>query len=66
MFGAEVVAEGVETRNQHDTLHEIGVTLAQGYFYQRPYPLREIREPYCARSEEFVSYQTPFIPVYSK
>lgn len=66
MFGAEVVVEGVETKNQHDTLHEIGVTLAQGYFYQKPYPLREIREPYSSSCVESSVWPLPYIPAYSK
>ena len=32
----EVVAEGVETQQHVDALHELGCTYAQGYFFHRP------------------------------
>lgn len=35
-LGVQVVAEGVETREQADFLTKIGCDLAQGYFYSRP------------------------------
>lgn len=35
-LGAEVVAEGIETRAQHDTLQDLGVTVGQGYLYAKP------------------------------
>ena len=31
-----VVAEGVETRDQHDAIAALGCHLAQGYLYSRP------------------------------
>lgn len=37
-LGLRVVAEGVETRAQHDFLRGIGCDRAQGYFYGRPAP----------------------------
>ncbi len=37
--GCELIAEGVETEGEHDTLFELGVALGQGYLYARPTPL---------------------------
>lgn len=38
-IGASLVAEGVETIDELETLEHLGVTLAQGYFFARPGPL---------------------------
>ncbi|WP_082855051.1 EAL domain-containing protein [Paraburkholderia phytofirmans] len=35
-FGLQVIAEGVETEEQHQALRAVGVSLGQGYLYQRP------------------------------
>jgi EAL domain-containing protein (putative c-di-GMP-specific phosphodiesterase class I) len=37
-LGLRVVAEGVETAQQLDTLHQRGCDLIQGYFFSRPVP----------------------------
>jgi EAL domain-containing protein (putative c-di-GMP-specific phosphodiesterase class I) len=37
-LGLEVVAEGVETKEAHDTLAGWGCDMAQGYLYGRPQP----------------------------
>lgn len=37
---AEMVAEGIETRSEIETLRELGVALGQGYHLGRPEPLR--------------------------
>lgn len=34
--GAAVIAEGIETAAEHDTLRELGVLLGQGYYLARP------------------------------
>jgi EAL domain-containing protein (putative c-di-GMP-specific phosphodiesterase class I) len=36
--GLEIVAEGIETLQQHVALLEFGLNLAQGYFYGKPTP----------------------------
>lgn len=35
----ELVAEGIETREELEALHALGVGLGQGYFYARPGPI---------------------------
>jgi EAL domain-containing protein (putative c-di-GMP-specific phosphodiesterase class I)/AmiR/NasT family two-component response regulator len=37
-IGATIIAEGVETQAQLDTLLRIGITLGQGYYLSRPRP----------------------------
>ncbi len=37
----QVLCEGVETREQLDTVLELGCDLIQGFYYARPLPLRE-------------------------
>jgi EAL domain-containing protein (putative c-di-GMP-specific phosphodiesterase class I) len=41
-LGMELIAEGVETREQADALLRIGCRTAQGYLYSRPVPGEEI------------------------
>jgi len=46
--GIELVAEGVETPEQLDTVVELGVPYAQGFLFAHPgspYPLQEYIEP---------------------
>ncbi|MBU1229101.1 MAG: EAL domain-containing protein [Proteobacteria bacterium] len=40
-MGMDVVAEGVETREQRDQLLALGCTLGQGHFFAEPQPLAE-------------------------
>jgi len=37
-----VVAEGVETQRQMEVLHQLGCTIMQGYYFQRPIPPEEL------------------------
>jgi EAL domain-containing protein (putative c-di-GMP-specific phosphodiesterase class I) len=41
--GAAVIAEGIETVEEAETLKGLGLRYAQGYFYGRP------MDPYAAR-----------------
>ena len=38
-IGAKIVAEGMETKPEYETLKELGVHLGQGYYLARPGPL---------------------------
>jgi len=38
-IGAKIIAEGLEKKQEMDTLSEIGITFAQGYLLGRPMPL---------------------------
>jgi EAL domain-containing protein (putative c-di-GMP-specific phosphodiesterase class I) len=40
-LGLQVVAEGVETPEQADLLHELGCDCVQGYLYSTPVPAAE-------------------------
>ncbi len=42
-LGLSTVAEGVETREQLDSLRALGCDEVQGYFYARPMPPRELQ-----------------------
>lgn len=41
-IGAQIVAEGIETRDELDALCELGVDYGQGYFLARPGPIEEV------------------------
>lgn len=41
-IGAQIVAEGIETREELDTLTNLGVEYGQGYFLAKPAPLEEL------------------------
>lgn len=43
-IGADVVAEGIETREQLDTLLDVGVTHGQGFYLARPGSLTDLAE----------------------
>ncbi|HCM91318.1 MAG TPA: hypothetical protein DIS78_01950 [Lachnospiraceae bacterium] len=44
MIGLDVIAEGVETKEQLDFLNSIDCDIAQGYYYSRPIPVGEFEE----------------------
>jgi diguanylate cyclase (GGDEF)-like protein len=44
-LGLQVVAEGVETQEVHNTLRTLGCNHAQGYLYSRPLPITSLRPP---------------------
>ncbi len=41
-LGLEVVAEGIETRAQHEALLDLGVTLGQGFLFAMPQPALDL------------------------
>ncbi|WP_295891745.1 EAL domain-containing protein [uncultured Vibrio sp.] len=43
-YEIKVVAEGVETKEQHQRLQEYGCDLNQGYYYSKPVPIDQISE----------------------
>ncbi|HEX8346012.1 MAG TPA: EAL domain-containing protein [Actinoplanes sp.] len=47
-IGAMLVAEGVETRAEHERLRELGVRLGQGFYMARPGPLAARKYPLAA------------------
>lgn len=52
-----VVAEGVETQEQLTRLREIGCDYAQGYFFQKPMPSRELEELIKKQNRETDSHR---------
>jgi EAL domain-containing protein (putative c-di-GMP-specific phosphodiesterase class I) len=44
VLGMDVVAEGVETREQDALLRQMGCRYGQGFLYSRPVPAEAIRE----------------------
>jgi len=51
-LGMQVIAEGVETREQADYLLSVGCTLAQGYLFARPMPIAEFEALLRRQQEE--------------
>lgn len=45
----EVICEGVETKEQVETLRNLGCTQVQGYYYGKPMPMEEFLEKFCKK-----------------
>lgn len=43
----KVICEGVETKEQVDILRNLGCTMVQGYYYDKPIPMDDFLEKYC-------------------
>lgn len=43
-IGLDMVAEGVETKDQVDFLSECGCDIAQGFYYAKPMPLEDFNK----------------------
>lgn len=43
-IGLTCVAEGVETKDQLDILRKNGCDIAQGFYYDKPLPVREFEK----------------------
>jgi diguanylate cyclase len=41
-FGKQVIAEGIETRPQHDAVLALGCYAAQGYYYAKPMSVKDV------------------------
>ena len=50
VVGAMVIAEGIETEEQHQLVREAGVDFVQGFGVARPMPLAELMEWLRARA----------------
>lgn len=43
----QVITEGVETKEQVDSLTEMGCDVFQGYYFAKPMPVEQFEEKYC-------------------
>lgn len=50
--GARVIAEGIETSGEMDTMRRLGADYGQGYFLQRPAALEDLDLPASAAADE--------------
>ncbi len=41
-FGKQVIAEGIETRPQHEAVQALGCYAAQGYYYAKPMSVKDV------------------------
>lgn len=62
-FGLEVVAEGIETREQLDYLQTLGVDHGQGFFIARPMPISDFRD-WLVQETEQGAYSVTGTPMY--
>jgi diguanylate cyclase (GGDEF)-like protein/PAS domain S-box-containing protein len=67
-LGAKVVVEGVETAEQHRSVQQSGIDLAQGYRYGMPMTIKQLREFAYAETTlcQLVATQQNGVPVRSE
>ena len=51
----EVIAEGIETPEQHAILKRLGCDYAQGYLFSRPLRSDQVFDWFCTRTESYAS-----------
>lgn len=44
-LGVRLVAEGIETQAERDTVRQLGCSIGQGFLWARPGPLSSVRSP---------------------
>lgn len=49
-MGIDSIAEGVEEKEQLDILKSFGCTYAQGYFFNKPLPIKDFERKYLEGS----------------
>jgi len=47
----EIVAEGIETKEQYDTMRDLEISYIQGYYFSRPIPEQDFLKFIKAKSE---------------
>ncbi|WP_218958727.1 EAL domain-containing protein [Eggerthella guodeyinii] len=59
-IGVQIIAEGVETKEQADFLSSIGCSIVQGYLYDRPLPLAAFEEKFdaCEKASDANTFET--------
>lgn len=57
--GCRLVAEGIETREEADTLKGLGVEFGQGFLFARPVPVDELAEEQSRASKKWAEGLTP-------
>ncbi len=69
-FGLHLLAEGVETHCQMQTLHALGCNEMQGYLFSRPAPAEQIEQMLChtisnttLQSPDFLAHPQLFSPL---
>ena len=48
-LGLDIIAEGVETREQADFLYDHGCQTAQGFYFSRPVPVAEFEKMWVSQ-----------------
>ncbi len=43
-LGLQLIAEGVQTRGQHECARDLGISLGQGFWYARPEPIGDLSD----------------------
>jgi len=52
-LGFSVIAEGVETQAQRNTLYAMGCVLYQGYLFSKPLPIEELESYLLSNAQDY-------------